>query len=221
MSRGSSLRNAELRCPRCESSTNLGEHYLKEHLCPGIWVESGLREECKAKARIVQRGAANLFSPEVLSSITVPRFSSPVLRSLSHISVVNLLPVLVDAEGNLDPVRLKAVLQVAAVLPPEVRDVLLRASDDDIRKAAGSAREQVSQLTPDQARATEFRELKQAVVHGLKHPGEAWTMALVGQSEISSMELGNWLIRSDLPNSLPNSSLRKPQAKPRKSGRRS
>jgi hypothetical protein len=162
VSRGSSLRRVEIRCRLCQAHTNLGEHYLKEHLCKGFFAEGRDHETCPCKAKIVQRGAANLFTPESLSSITVPRVSTPLMRALSHTALINLLP-LISA-----PAQLRQLAQTAQGLPHEFRELLASASDEELATAMEQAQQQSTELTPAQARQIEFRELQAAVQHGLK-----------------------------------------------------
>lgn len=166
---GSSLRYVELFCPECRSRTNLGEHYLKEHRCPGFSPETGERQSCNSKARISQRGAANLFSPDVLSSITIPRNQHPLVRFLEHDALVNVLPLLVDDEDVFDPKLLKRRLPGIKNLPEEVRQALSAASEADLSRAVRQLAQQAATLTPEQARNLEFEELKSAVASGCRH----------------------------------------------------
>ena len=166
---GRSLRYVELSCPECRARTNLGEHYLKDHHCLGLSPESGQIESCSGKARICQRGAANLFSPEVLSSITIPRNQHPLARYLAHDALVNLLPLLTDEDGAFDAALLKRKLPAIKNLPDEVRQALAGAEESELILAANQVQAEDSSLTPEQARNLEFEELKSAVAHGCRH----------------------------------------------------
>lgn len=166
---GRSLRYVELSCPECRSRTNLGEHYLKDHHCLGLSPETGAVQSCTAKARICQRGAANLFSPEVLSSITIPRQQHPLGRYLEHDALVNLLPLLTDEDGSFDAGLLKRKLPSIKNLPEEIRRALAVAEEAELKQAAHQVQSEAASLTPEQARNLEFQELKTAAQNGCRH----------------------------------------------------
>lgn len=70
---GGSLSDVTIRCPLCREKTNLGQAYGREYRCTGRFPEKNLYGlECNAGAKMVQRGAANLRMPEILTSLTIP-----------------------------------------------------------------------------------------------------------------------------------------------------
>lgn len=178
---GSSLRHVDISCPRCRKSFNLGEQYLLDHHCSGRRPECGEGVECKAKARILQRSSANLFAPQVLSSITLPQSSHPLTRYLQSDALVNLLPLLTNDQGVFEPKKLRQQLPSVRNLGAEVKQALEQASDDDLRTAARQVLEQSAILTVEEARNLEFCELKRLVQEGLVH--QSSTAALWSATE--------------------------------------
>jgi len=71
---GRSLRFVELECPPCGARGNLGHAYSRPWPCTGRYPEQGPRppqSTCTETARMLQRGAANLHLPNVVSALTI------------------------------------------------------------------------------------------------------------------------------------------------------
>jgi hypothetical protein len=71
---GRSLRFVELECPQCRARGNLGHAYSRPWPCTGRYPEQGPRppqSTCTETARMLQRGAANLHLPNVVSALTI------------------------------------------------------------------------------------------------------------------------------------------------------
>src|SRR5581483_6551571 len=85
---GGALRNIDVRCPSCGQSINLGTAYSRNWPCSGRLPESGQPGAACPRpgqpAALIQRGAANLRVPEIVSSITVPPRDTPLHRILSR-----------------------------------------------------------------------------------------------------------------------------------------
>lgn len=80
-SRGSSLSDIYIRCPRCRKAVSLGRAYQLEWPCTGRFPEQEppgshpLRHRCDRKAIILQRQASNLRVPVVFSLLVIPPLS--------------------------------------------------------------------------------------------------------------------------------------------------
>lgn len=80
---GSALRNISIVCPDCGGFINLGQAYVREWHCSGRFPERGFeRNGCDAKAKMIQRGAANLRIPELYTSLTIPPADTRLHRIL-------------------------------------------------------------------------------------------------------------------------------------------
>lgn len=87
------LKNITIECPLCKSKINLGVAYSREWLCSGRFPERETgqpsRAECAGKARIIQRGAANLRIPEILTGLVIPKCDSNLHRKLQISAIVD------------------------------------------------------------------------------------------------------------------------------------
>jgi len=71
---GRSLRFVELECPQCSVRGNLGQAYSRPWPCSGRYPEQGPRPAqsmCTQTAHMLQRGAASLHLPTVVSALTI------------------------------------------------------------------------------------------------------------------------------------------------------
>lgn len=82
---GGSIRNVVIRCPQCGAQINFGVAYgRKNWRCSERHPELGPRPvqpNCEFPAEIIQRGAANLRTPEMVSALTIP----PLVSRLHNI----------------------------------------------------------------------------------------------------------------------------------------
>ena len=89
---GSALRNITLVCPECGGFLNLGHAYSREWPCSGRYPERGDdRHGCEAKAKMIQRGAANLRMAELYTSLTIPPADTRLHRLLQSGRILTLL----------------------------------------------------------------------------------------------------------------------------------
>ena len=89
---GSALRYITIVCPDCGGLLNLGQAYSREWPCSGRFPERGHeRHGCEAKAKMVQRGAANLRIPELYTSLTIPPADTRLHRILQIGQILTLL----------------------------------------------------------------------------------------------------------------------------------
>jgi len=116
---GGALRNINIRCPNCSQSINLGIAYSRPWLCSGRFPEEGTtRTGCTRRAKIVQRGAANLRLSEIKTALTIPPRSTNLHRLL-EISLVQAVLL-----GQ----TISSKQQLLDALQPSVQRGLLRAS---------------------------------------------------------------------------------------------
>lgn len=82
------LKNIFIECPICKGKINLGIAYTNSWKCSGRFPEkeppgAGIfRSECTKESRIIQRGAANLRIPEIVSSLVIPHCDTNLHRIL-------------------------------------------------------------------------------------------------------------------------------------------
>lgn len=148
---GSSLRNVRIECPnsRCGANVILGDAYNRDWKCSGRFPERGTRStspSCAARARILQRGAANLRVPEVVSALTIPPLTTKLTNILEDPRVLTVCRSLirkndlttdnfVDAISNdVQPPLVASVLKTLvdtpwAELEPAIHDVVFIATN--------------------------------------------------------------------------------------------
>ncbi len=101
---GRSLRFVELECPNCGTRGNLGQAYNRPWQCSGRYPEQGPRPRqstCTQTARMLQRGAASLHLPNIVSALTIVDMPSQLhailtdsrilgsIRTLQQIGMLN------------------------------------------------------------------------------------------------------------------------------------
>lgn len=163
---GSALASIQIVCPSCGGAANLGAAYNRDWPCSGRRPEMGTgRGPCPEKARMLQRGAANLRMAELHTALTIPPADTRLHRLLELGAI--------RAAVATDPPRDRAhLLEKVAQL---VRANLLGATVE--RELAGypsgevlAALEQLAgtSLPPDDRtlRAQEFDALLRASVDG-------------------------------------------------------
>ncbi len=162
---GGPLRGVSLVCPKCRSEARLADLYHRDHPCGGFFPERRMRETCKTRARISQRAAADLYLPEVLSALTLPRGDSLLYHALRHDSVANTVATFLKI-GSLTEDLWEVILGNSRV-PEEVRRILSAASLEERQKVAEAVTRESEPVTTDQARAEELRALCEAAATGL------------------------------------------------------
>jgi hypothetical protein len=143
-SRGSSLADIRIRCPRCKASVSLGWAYGQPWPCTGRFPEregpeeSPRRPGCSIPARIVQRQASNLRVPEVISLFTIP----PPFTELHQLLIQKVDPttlrLVLDNAGNLIRQQLEIALDDLVRrgrMRPSEKDRILSCPDDEITRA--------------------------------------------------------------------------------------
>ena len=91
---GAALRHVQIVCPACGGNVNLGHAYSREWDCSGRFPELGNQQQlggCDRKAKIIQRGAANLYLPDIKAAVTIPPRSTPIHRILEAHNIQSVL----------------------------------------------------------------------------------------------------------------------------------
>ncbi|MFP8941738.1 DrmB family protein [Streptomyces fenghuangensis] len=175
---GRALRLVHIECPRCHATANFGQAYAKSWRCSGRIVEHGGRPDrdavqCTQRARIVQRGAANLRLSLLQSALTIMDMPTRLHDVLSNRSLMGALGALYR-RGLLDQVEFMAEAERAG-LSLDVIEYLKQTPWTEISKAidqllgAGST-------ASSSLRGDELDRLRQAVTRGVPavphpHPG--------------------------------------------------
>ncbi|MFA7481775.1 MAG: DUF1998 domain-containing protein [Vulcanimicrobiota bacterium] len=159
---GGPLRGVTLRCPDCGSSVRLSDLYHREHHCTGCYPEEKLRgTECSQKARISQRGASDLFLPEVRTSLTLPQTDSELHEAFRSSDILPILEMMLGGNEQLseeDWVRVVSGRRVS----PEVQNLILRTPIKQRQLVAEQVVGEEEKMTLEEARAMELRALMAA-----------------------------------------------------------
>jgi hypothetical protein len=95
---GGSLRNVEVRCPQCPAQVNFGWAYGRDWRCSERFPERAPRPvqpSCSSPTRIIQRGAANLRMPVVISALTIPPLASRLANILQDSRLMTFCSTLI------------------------------------------------------------------------------------------------------------------------------
>jgi hypothetical protein len=160
---GGALRNIRIVCPDCGEGFNLGEAYSRPWLCTGRLPEQNRHVASHFGARMLQRGAANLRFPELQTALTIPPFSTEIIRALRRPLVANLL----DRQPTVTAQQLRAQIAVLAIADPA--NVSLQRTIDQYTDAqidAAIADLRAALRRPQTLRAQEFTALRHAAAHG-------------------------------------------------------
>ena len=171
---GRALRHVRIECPRCNTSVSFGQAYARPWSCTGRQPELGGQPpgsvRCTQRARIIQRGAANLRLAEVGTALTIMDMPARLHSVLSDRALLAALGVL-HRVGMLNQTTFAAEVGRLS-LTPEATELLSGTAWTDIR----SALEQL--LDPGHGetvslRDQEFERLHHAGAHGapaVPHP---------------------------------------------------
>jgi hypothetical protein len=158
------LRNIEIRCPECKGSINLAEAYARKWSCSGRYPEKRTRVPCAKDATIVQRGAANLRVPELVSTINILPYETPLHRLLSRPSTRGALSVSPPDSKEKLIAMLKRLVEnhlIPASDPVEVERYDATEVMEAVRAVCSSAPASV-----ETALNQELRELQRAAARG-------------------------------------------------------
>jgi hypothetical protein len=164
---GGALRNIEIHCPVCGGSTNLGLAYARDWLCSGRYPEMGQQAtgHCDQPAKIIQRGAANLRVPELVSAINILRQDTPLHRILSRPATRGGLAMAppINKAAVVDALRRLAQLQLVPSSDPVDVD---QYSEAEVIDAVRDVLANVGSASPESMRDEELQELQRAATSG-------------------------------------------------------
>ena len=136
---GGSLRNVTIRCPACQAPpVNFGTAYARDWPCSERYPERGPRPNqpnCGAPARIVQRGAANLRVPEIVSALTIPPLASRLTTILQDTRIMTVCGMLISRNMLTETDFRQSLAFVQPPLSPSVLQFLQQCSWVEIEQA--------------------------------------------------------------------------------------
>jgi hypothetical protein len=105
---GSTLKDIDIECPRCEKSVNLGDAYYGEFSCrgrnphrestnPGAEQSEGT---CKVKTKMMQRQALHLRIPEIKTLLTISSSPSTLYNIMQRDDVKKIATLFKNTQGG-------------------------------------------------------------------------------------------------------------------------
>lgn len=170
---GGALRNVQIVCPDCGGTGNLGTAWHREWNCSGSFPERGVNEACTDKAKMTQRGAANLHLPEIRRAVTIPRLDTPLHLCLSSSQVKPVLHLMAFSGGLSDGAVIRsklAELADARLIPAGIMAEVARHGDPELARCCQEVLSTALPQSETEARLREFLELQRASTFG--HPPE-------------------------------------------------
>ncbi|TIX46359.1 MAG: DUF1998 domain-containing protein [Mesorhizobium sp.] len=163
---GGALRSVMIRCPDCGGAANLGVAYSRRWRCSGDYPEEGLRGNgCTHQAAIVQRGAANVFLPAIVTALTIPQTALRLHRLLGRRAILAVLGVL-PPRNTADLRQLLQRLVDTANLTQGTLDEIFLHDDQEIMRAVDDVMSPPQNQNADQMRLDEYRRLREAAAIG-------------------------------------------------------
>lgn len=167
------LKNITIECPQCESKINLGIAYGRKWPCSGRFPEreagQPLRPGCTADARIIQRGAANLRIPEILTALVIPKCDTGLHRLLQTPAIMDGLSYASQVPaGKVEFIRSLNNLVQRKRLRKAVVDEIDRYDESEILSAITDILNQQIPRNAYEMRQEEFHQLLNAAANG--HP---------------------------------------------------
>jgi hypothetical protein len=170
---GGALRNVVITCPDCGGRVNLGSAYNRPHRCSGRYPERcAPAAGCQREARMMQRGAANLYVTDVVTAITIPHLDTTLHQALAMSQVRPALLIISKFPG-ITGAQVRAYLEDfvrQGVLPQRIIIEVRKYSDNMVLQAMFDVLSMQLPTTSEGVRLNEFRELQRAAAHG--HPSQ-------------------------------------------------
>lgn len=113
---GEGLAGVRIECSRCQAKRTLAGAFSQQGLrriwekCPGHrpWLGPDAAVPCDASPRAVQRGASNVYFPQLVNSILIPPYSERIRRLLAKPDIRDLIDGLVlEGDPGIPPPLLK------------------------------------------------------------------------------------------------------------------
>lgn len=172
---GGALRNVHIRCPVCGGAANLGTAYAREWGCSDRFpeLEHERHGDCSERSKLVQRGAANLFLPAIVTSLTIPPRATP-LHTLLESRLVRAVLVGAGPDARNSKSRVVDVLRQAAsagIIPRPVVDSIEDCTERALVSALADVMTEPGPQLEADFRRDEFNALREAASSG--YPGGA------------------------------------------------
>ncbi len=170
------LKNIFIECPMCGRNINLGIAYTRSWICSGRFPEkesagAGIfRSECTKESRIIQRGAANLRIPEIVSSLVIPHCDTNLHRLLQISPILHALKFWGKPDTKEKFIKGLINLVNSNSIPASIVSSLEQYSEKELNEAIQDVLNQRIPVTLYELRRDEFIALLHAAGHG--HPPE-------------------------------------------------
>jgi hypothetical protein len=165
---GGALRNIQIICPSCGEKENFGRAYSREFLCSGRFPER--REdfaECQKRAKIIQRGAANLRVSELRTALTIPPLDTALHRLLQSRAILAALPINIESKSQI--IQILETLVARRLLDPTSAETIKKYSEAEILEAVKDVLNEQTKprdATEDDLKQEEFKSLRNAACYG-------------------------------------------------------
>lgn len=176
---GGSLNAVEIECPKCRAKVNLGLVYGRDLRCTGCHPERGELNpaarsnlpQCTQAARMMQRGATTIYTPEHISAITIPSLDTELHQLMASSQKLLALQTLDDLmQGAFDAAAVRRTLSPARNPDAQAEIMFQRYNDAVILQTAKDVLTHQFPGTEAELRLSEFAQLQRAATHG--HPSQ-------------------------------------------------
>lgn len=132
---GSSLSSIKIKCPKCDSETDMGEVYQQYFKCTGRFPEKEaptkdygtcytrpVKNNCIQRMRVVQRQSTSLRIANTLTLLKIPKYDKQISNILQMPEVASLLAGLIAAE--VDETVFSKALEGSHRIPPVSKGII-------------------------------------------------------------------------------------------------
>ena len=166
---GGSLRNVTIVC-ECGAQANLSDVYNLTKHCTGKYPEKGGQfTPCDKEASVTLRGSSSLRIPEIVTTITLPRFASKLHRIMDDMQMRTIIAMKETWTKKELLASLDEMMQRdPTLLDPRVRDAISSAGDARFGEVIKDVKKFGTQRPTriDDVRREEFRSLQEAAQFG-------------------------------------------------------
>lgn len=168
---GGSLRNVVIVC-ECGAQATLSEVYNRTSHCTGRFPEKGTTyTSCKEKAQVTLRGSSSLRIPEIITTITLPRFASKLHRIFDDIQMRTVIAMKDDwTKSELINILQTMIKADPTLLDPRIIDEVNSSDEVRLTEVVKDVKEFGTERPTniEDVRKEEFRALQEAATLG--HP---------------------------------------------------
>lgn len=172
---GGTLRETQIRCPRCQSQRDLGSIYYDRNLrCSGRFPEREAagprRTACSREGKVTHRGALNLRIPEPVCVLLVPPLSTNLHRLLQGAAVQDALRGAWASNQTVpDKAQIERILRSLCNdkrISTAMVDEILSYPDTELAQATRDVLEYKPPENSSEMMDEEFQALRRAAEHG-------------------------------------------------------